>query len=157
MTETTDASGRPWPDIAGRIDAGTHILPIRVYFEDTDFTGVVYHAAYLKWAERGRSDYVRLLGIHHNDLAEPKDGSEPAAFVVRHLEIDYLRPARIDDLLEVHTSCAEVGGATLMLNQNICRDGTVLANLKVKIVLVSHQGKPMRLGKMITEALSAKD
>ena len=98
MTNHNSTGPGDWPDLAGRIEGDHHILPPRVYFEDTDFTGLVYHATYLKWCERGRSDFVRLLGIHHNDLAKPKDGREPAAFVVRHLEIDYLQPARIDDL-----------------------------------------------------------
>lgn len=149
MTDTISS----WPDLAGRIDGDTHILPIRVYFEDTDFTGLVYHATYLRWAERGRSDYVRLLGVHHNELENPADGSEPAAFVVRHLEIDFLRPAKIDEILEVHTSVAQVGGATLTLSQEIKREDTTLARLKVKVVLVSKSGKPRRLGEMLTNIL----
>src|SRR5512134_4143116 len=84
-----------WPDLAGRLieDAGgrRHILAVRVYFEDTDFSGLVYHASYLRWCERGRSDFLRLLGVRHADLIAPGDGAEPAAFVVRRLEIDYLR------------------------------------------------------------------
>lgn len=143
-----------WPDLAGRIDGDHHILPIRVYFEDTDFTGLVYHATYLRWCERGRSDFVRLLGIHHSDLAELADGREPAAFVVRHLEIDYLQPARIDELLEVVTTCAQIGGATLTLHQQIRRGDTVLAKVAVKIVLVSSSGKPMRLGPLISDAFA---
>src|SRR5262245_15194040 len=85
-----------WPDIAGRIEGGIHLLPIRVYFEDTDFGGVVYHANYLKFCERGRSDYLRLLGIHHHRL-------EGLSFVVRHMVCDFLKPARIDELLTVET------------------------------------------------------
>lgn len=147
MDKTTN-----WPDIAGRIEGDKHVLPIRVYFEDTDFTGLVYHASYIKWAERGRSDFVRLLGIHHHDLADPQDGREPAAFVVRRIEADYLRPAKIDDLLEVVTWADEIGGATLTLNQEIRRETTTLAKILVKVVLVSHAGKPMRLGHLITNA-----
>ena len=153
MTKSTEH----WPDLAGRIDGKVHRLPVRVYFEDTDFTGVVYHATYLRWCERGRSDYVRLLGIHHDELISPKDGSEPSAFIVRHLEIDYLRPAKIDDVLEVVTECTDLGGATLIISQQIVRGDVVLAKLKVKVVLVSLSGKPMRLGKMIRDALGASD
>lgn len=142
--------------MAGRIKGNQHILPVRVYFEDTDFTGVVYHATYLRWCERGRSDFVRLLGIHHNELMEPGKDAEPAAFVVRHLEIDYLRPAKIDEVLEVITECTEIGGATLTLSQKIIRDETVLAKLKIKIVLVSASGKPQRIGKMMQEAFSSE-
>jgi len=78
-----------WPDLAGRIEGETHVLPIRVYFEDTDCAGVVYHANFLKFCERARSDFIRLLGIEHQGLANPAQG-EPAVFVVRRVEIDYL-------------------------------------------------------------------
>lgn len=141
-----------WPDLAGRIEGETHVLPVRVYFEDTDFTGLVYHANFLKFCERGRSDFIRLLGIDHQSLAEPKEG-EPAVFVVRRIEIDYLKPARIDEVLEVVTRCAEIGGATLVLDQEVRRDGTPLARAKVSVVLVSHAGKPQRLGQLVRGAL----
>jgi len=145
-------SGNKWPDVAGRIEGETHVLPIRVYFEDTDFTGLVYHANFLKFCERGRSDFIRLLGLDHRSLADPRQG-EPAVFVVRRIEIDYLKPARIDELLEVVTTCAEIGGAALVLQQDICRDGTVLARAKVTVVLVSRAGKPQRLGTLVRGAL----
>jgi len=141
-----------WPDLAGRIEGETHVLPVRVYFEDTDFTGLVYHANFLKFCERGRSDFIRLLGVNHTSLANPKSG-DPAVFVVRRIEIDYLKPAGIDDVLEVVTSCAEIGGATLMLDQEVRRDEMVLARAKVSVVLVSSAGKPQRLGQMVRGAL----
>jgi acyl-CoA thioester hydrolase len=141
-----------WPDLAGRIEGETHILPIRVYFEDTDFTGLVYHANFLKFCERGRSDFIRLLGLDHQGLANPKEG-EPALFVVRRIEIDYLRPARIDEVLEVVTRCVELGGATLTLAQEVRRGETVLARAKVSVVLVSGSGKPQRLGHLVRGAL----
>lgn len=138
--------------MAGRIEGETHILPVRVYFEDTDFTGLVYHANFLKFCERGRSDFIRLLGIDHQSLAEPKHG-KPAVFVVRRIEIDFLKPARIDEVLEVVTHCAEIGGATLVLDQEVRRDGTPLARAKVSVVLVSQAGKPQRLGQLVRGAL----
>ena len=141
-----------WPDLAGRIEGDTHVLPVRVYFEDTDFTGLVYHANFLKFCERGRSDFIRMLGIDHRSLANPKQG-EPAVFVVRRIEVDYLKPARIDEVLEVVTACAEIGGATLVLSQDVRRDGMVLARLKVSVVLVSEAGKPQRLGQLVRGAL----
>jgi acyl-CoA thioester hydrolase len=141
-----------WPDLAGRIEGDTHILPVRVYFEDTDFTGLVYHANFLKFCERGRSDFIRMLGIDHRSLANPKEG-EPSVFVVRRIEVDYLKPARIDEVLEVVTRCAEMGGATLVLSQEVRRDGVALARLKVSVVLVSEAGKPQRLGKLVRGAL----
>ena len=143
---------RNWPDLSGRIEGDTHILPIRVYFEDTDFTGLVYHANFLKFCERGRSDFIRLLGIDHRSLENPDEG-EPAVFVVRRIEVDYLKPARIDEVLEVVTNCAEIGGATLVLAQELRREGTVLARLKVSVVLVSKAGKPQRLGQLVRGAL----
>jgi acyl-CoA thioester hydrolase len=145
-------TGATWPELAGRIEGERHILPIRVYYEDTDFTGLVYHANFLKFCERGRSDFIRLLGIDHQSLANPEEG-EPAVFVVRRIEIDYLKPARIDEVLEVVTACAEIGGATLKLAQEVRRDGIVLARAKISVVLVTPQGKPQRLGQLVRGAL----
>ena len=141
-----------WPELAGRLEGETHVLPIRIYFEDTDFTGLVYHASFLRFCERGRSDFIRLLGIDHQRLANPPQG-EPAVFVVRRIEIDYLKPARIDEVLEVVTRCAEIGGTTLVLVQEVRRGETVLARAKVSVVLVSPSGKPQRLGSLIRGAL----
>ena len=100
-----------WPDLAGRIveapDGRRHVLPVRVYFEDTDFSGLVYHVSYLRWCERGRSDFLRLLGVHHTMLIAGAGATgsptEPAAFVVRRMSLEYLGPARIDEVLEVET------------------------------------------------------
>jgi acyl-CoA thioester hydrolase len=141
-----------WPDLAGRIEGETHVLPIRVYFEDTDCAGVVYHANFLKFCERARSDFVRLLGIEHQGLANPAQG-EPAVFVVRRVEIDYLKPGRLDDVLEVVTSYAEIGNASLKLAQDVRRDGTLIARALVSVVLVSRSGKPQRLGALVRDAL----
>lgn len=141
-----------WPDLAGRIEGETHILPVRVYFEDTDCGGVVYHANFLKFCERGRSDFIRLLGIEAKSLADPARG-EPAIFVVRRVEIDYLKPARMEDVLEVVTTCDEIGSASLVLQQDVRRDGTLVASAKVTVVLVSHTGKPQRLGALLRGAL----
>jgi acyl-CoA thioester hydrolase len=141
-----------WPDLAGRIEGETHVLPIRVYFEDTDCAGVVYHANFLKFCERARSDFIRLLGIEHQGLANPAQG-EPAVFVVRRVEIDYLKPGRLDDVLEVVTSCDEIGNASLKLAQDVRRDGTLIARALVSVVLVSRSGKPQRLGALVRDAL----
>lgn len=118
------------------------MLPVRVYFEDTDFSGVAYHASYIRWCERGRSDWLRLLGVHHSTLAAD---AEPAAFVVRRLTIDYLKPARIDDVLEVVSARKAMTTATLTLAQEVLREGVLLAKAEVLVVLVSAQGRPMRL------------
>jgi acyl-CoA thioester hydrolase len=141
-----------WPDLAGRIEGETHVLPVRVYFEDTDCAGVVYHANFLKYCERARSDFIRLLGIDANGLANPERG-EPSVFVVRRVEIDYLKPGRMDDVLEIVTSCAEIGSASLVLQQDVHRDRTLLARALVTVVLVSRAGKPQRLGALVRSAL----
>ena len=119
-----------WPDLAGRLqqtEAGRrHVLPVRVYFEDTDFSGLVYHASYVRWCERGRSDFLRLIGNDHAALMQGGDGREAAAFVVRRMQLEYLKPARIDEILEVVTRVHELGAATLVLDQRISRDGVPL-------------------------------
>ncbi|GAB4235031.1 MAG: tol-pal system-associated acyl-CoA thioesterase [Methyloligellaceae bacterium] len=141
-----------WPDLAGRIEGNRHILPIRVYHEDTDFTGLVYHANYLKFCERARSDMVRLAGLSQTELFSGGAGRAPAAFVVRHIDIDYLRPARMNDVLEVVTSVETLGAASLTLLQEVMRAGDVLARLRVKIVLISTAGKPLRLDVLVRSA-----
>ena len=148
-----DGSAAVWPDLAGRIENDRHRLAVRVYFEDTDFAGLAYHASYLRWCERGRSDWLRLLGVHHRELIA---GTEPAAFVVRKLTIDYFKPARIDEVLDVVTSCAGLTTATLTLVQEIRRDGLLLTKAEVLVVLVSATGRPMRLPARVREAFGAE-
>jgi acyl-CoA thioester hydrolase len=131
-----------WPDLAGRVTGDTHTLPVRVYFEDTDFSGLAYHGSFVRWCERGRSDWLRLLGIHHSALI---GGDQPAAFVVRRLTLDYLKPARIDDALEIVTRLAAITSATMTLGQAVLRDGVILAKAEVLVVLVSALGRPLRL------------
>jgi acyl-CoA thioester hydrolase len=146
-----------WPDLAGRIavdDRGRHhVLPIRVYFEDTDFSGLVYHATYLRWCERGRSDFLRLLGNDHRALIDGGGAREPSAFVVRRMAIEFLKPARIDEVLEVATRVKETTAATLTLDQRVRRGGVELFTAEVMVVLVSQSGKPLRLSSVLREAL----
>src|SRR4051812_37401846 len=99
-----------WPDVAGRIRNGIHIMPIRIYYEDTDAGGVVYHARYVAFCERARSDCLRLLGIHQSTF-------EDLNFVVRRMTCDFLGPARLDDLLEIETRFLELGGARVEIGQ----------------------------------------
>lgn len=133
-----------WPDLAGRMEDQTHVLPVRVYYEDTDFSGVVYHASYLRFMERGRSDFLRLCGIHHSELDAGQAG-ERLAFAVRHMDIDFLKPARIDDVLEVRTRCAEARGARLVLEQEVRRGDEVLIAARVTAAVINAQGRPRRL------------
>ena len=150
-------SSRDWPDLAGRLlrdGAGpAHVLPVRVYFEDTDFSGLVYHGSYVRWCERGRSDFLRLLGSTHRDLDDGAGAREPAAFVVRRMHLEFLKPARIDDVLEIKTRVKEIGAAALTLEQVVHRDHIPLFEAEVMVVLVSRSGKPQRLGRMIRDAL----
>lgn len=149
-----------WPDLSGRLieDAAGrhHILPVRVYFEDTDFSGLVYHASYVRWCERGRSDFLRLVGNDHKGLFDGAEGREPAAFVVRRMTLEYLRPARIDEVLEVTTRVKEVGAAHMILDQRIHRGETELFQAEVMVVLVSVSGKPMRITRTLRQAMSDK-
>lgn len=141
-----------WPDLAGRIEADEHVLPVRVYYEDTDFSGFVYHANYLKFCERARSDCLRLLGIHHHEL-HWHEGDGRMGFVVRRMECDFLKPARIDDVLAVRTRMLTVKGARFELDQRVSRDGELLFHGLVMAALVDGDGKPKRMPKAIQSAL----
>ncbi len=134
-----------WPDLAGRIAGKVHVLPIRVYYEDTDFSGAVYHANYLKFCERARSDCLRLLGIHHSEL----HGS--ASFVVRRMVCDFLKPALIDNLLEVETRFVEFAGARMELVQVARRGSEKLFEAQVTVALVDGKGRPKRLPPEMTK------
>jgi len=125
---------------------------VRVYFEDTDAGGVVYHASYVRFAERGRTDFLRLLGTDARRLIDGSDNREPAAFVVRRMSCDFLRPSRMDDLLEVETRVKEIGGASVTLIQTIMRDGVRIFEAEVTVVLVSVSGKPLRLSEAVRGA-----
>jgi acyl-CoA thioester hydrolase len=128
---------------SGRLDNdGTHVLTLRVYHEDTDFSGSVYHASYLRFCERGRSELVRAQNISQKSLSE---SGEPAFFAVRRMTLDFLRPARYDDLIEVRTKVKESRGASLILEQGITRGDELLFTAEVQVALVSEAGKPLRL------------
>jgi acyl-CoA thioester hydrolase len=123
-----------------------HRIQVRVYYEDTDFSGAVYHAAYLHFFERGRTEFLRAEGIHHSELA-----SEGIAFAVRSMEIDFPRAAHIDDLLVVDTAVVEVSGARLTLDQSIERGDELVARAKVVVVAIKD-GKATRLPKAVVAA-----
>ena len=117
-------------------------LPIRIYYEDTDFSGVVYHAAYLKFFERGRTEALRACGVHHSELLARE---EPLAFAVRRMTTEWLIPAKIDDMLEVRTRFVSAKGARMMLSQEIWRDDVLLARAAVEAASMSLSGRPRRL------------
>jgi len=127
-----------------------HALQVRVYYEDTDFSGNVYHAAYLKFFERGRTEFLRDMGIHHSELAQ-----EGIAFAVRAMTIEFERAAHIDDLLDVETRVAALSGARLTLEQTIRRDGDVLTRAQVEVVAIKVGGGAARLPRAILAALKA--
>ena len=141
-----------WPDIAGRIEDGVHRLPIRVYYEDTDFSGAVYHANYLKFCERGRSDCLRLLGVHHHELHWHETEGR-MGFVVRRMHCEFLKPARIDDLLTVESRFKELRGARMEIGQRVLRQDEVLFSAEVTAALVDANGRPKRMPKKIAEAI----
>jgi acyl-CoA thioester hydrolase len=127
---------------AGRFEGRVHLLPVRVYYEDTDFTGAVYHANYLRYFERGRSDFLRLAGIRHAELLERE---EPLAFAVLRMEIEFLRPARIDDALLVRTTYEAIRGARFFISQAIIRGREEnIARAKVEACCISLTGRPKR-------------
>ena len=104
----------------GEIRGGRHVMPVRVYYEDTDFSGIVYHANYLRFMERGRSNYLRLLGADQVSLFVEAEAEAPGfAFVVRSMQIEFLKPARMDDVLEVTTTYEEIKGASITLHQRV--------------------------------------
>lgn len=148
-----------WPDLAGRLDTSggerRHVLPVRVYFEDTDFSGLVYHGSYVRFCERGRSDFLRLLGNDHRALIDGEGAREPEAFVVRRMTLEFLKPARIDEVLEVSTRVHEMTAATLVLEQVVTRGGDRLFEAMVTVVLVSRSGRVMRVAKALRSALGS--
>jgi acyl-CoA thioester hydrolase len=145
----------PLEPLSGSIglNDGIHRKLIRVYFEDTDFSGAVYHANYVKFCERARTDCLRLMGIHHRSLHESEGGG--LVFVVRRMACDFLRPARIDDLLEVRTVCLETGGARMVLGQSIYCEEEHLFEAQVTIALIGTDGRPRRFPAALASAFKA--
>ena len=149
------ADGGKWPDLAGRLVDGEHILPVRIYFEDTDFSGVVYHGSYVRFLERGRTDFLRLLGIGHDALDKGEHG-EPLAFAVRRMTLDFLKPARIDDLVEVVTKPGEMTGARAVLAQTIRRGAETLVTAEVTVAMINANGQPRRWPETIRNKISGR-
>lgn len=134
--------------------SGAFLFPIRVYYEDTDFSGVVYHAAYLKFFERGRTESLRACGVHHSDMFKR---DEPLAFAVRKMTVVWLAPARIDDLLEVRTRFLEFRGARMLLDQEIRRGDVVIASADVEAACMNLEGRPRRLPTDLVALVGGKD
>lgn len=130
------------PAPSGLVDGKVHRFAVRAYFEDTDLSGVVYHANYLRWFERARSDFVRLLGIDQRAVNEAGEG----AFAVTELTIRYAAPARLDDAVQIETTCEELGAASCRMHQ-IARheDGRLLSEARLRVGFVSPEGRPRRM------------
>ena len=126
----------------GHFDGKTHVLPLRVYYEDTDLSGVVYHANYLRYMERGRTEFFRLAGVTRMaDL----DSDEPTAWAIREVRASYHRPARVDDALTVKTQLVAISGARIEAVQKIYAGEVLLMDGRIEACIITLTGKPRRL------------
>ena len=143
-------SERPLPR-AGLLEGGVHRFPVRIYYEDTDAAGIVYYANYLKFVERARTEMMRLFGIEH-EAGRQADGT---AFIVRRAEIEYLASARLDDEIVIETRLREIGGASILLDQDVMRGPTLLVRSTILVACIGAKGRPTRLPSALRAALSA--
>jgi acyl-CoA thioester hydrolase len=133
----------------GRIEGGRHILPLRIYYEDTDAQGIVYYANWLRFLERGRTELLRLLGLEHGALRAERG----IHWVVRRCTIDYLKPARLDETIDIVTGCGEMRGASLDMIQEARRGEDLLVRAELLIACMSDSGRPARLPTQARAAL----
>lgn len=150
MAEDTQQDPARAPTSGWAVDTDhRHVFPIRVYYEDTDAGGIVYYVNYLKFAERARTEMLRLTGREQFDMLQ----QEGIGFTVRSCSADYLSPARLDDALEVHSTVNEVQGASMRLSQRIWRDDRLLCDLRFRIAVMNREGRPARMPTDIRDAL----
>jgi acyl-CoA thioester hydrolase len=133
--------------------SASHLLPVRVYYEDTDFSGVVYHASYLRFMERGRTELIRSLGVEQRELF---DGDAALGFAVRRMTIDFVRPAVMDDMLTVETRSVAARGATMDVEQRILRGGEVLVTAQVLVACLTG-GRARRIPDGLRQRLMLPD
>jgi acyl-CoA thioester hydrolase len=139
----------------GEIRDGRHHMDIRVYYEDTDFSGIVYHANYLRFMERGRTNHLRLMGAEQHALfAEAENETPGFAFVVRSMTLNFLKPARMDDVLEIVTWAVAVKGASITLAQEVRRGKDVLVNAEVRVAFIS-EGRAQPIPKSLRVLMKA--
>ena len=141
---------RPAGPASGHITGGVHVLPLRIYYEDTDAAGIVYYANWLRFLERGRTELLRGLGHEHSTLRDERG----VHWVVRRCVIDYLRPARLDETIEVVTSCGELRGASLDMIQVARRDEEILVRAELVVACMGATGRPVRLPPHVRTALA---
>jgi len=140
------------PPASGSVDdaAREHVYPVRVYYEDTDAAGIVYYVNYLKFAERARTEMLRLMGREQQRMME----NEGVAFAVKSARVEYFRPARLDDALQVRTGLVEVAGASLKVRQRIFRGEELLVDMQIRLAVMDRNGRPARLPPDIRAALA---
>jgi acyl-CoA thioester hydrolase len=128
-------------DLSGQIDGKTHNLPIRIYYEDTDVGGIVYYANYLKFAERARTEMLRLVGVNQSEMANRYG----LVFAVRACTVEFLRPARLDDLIEVRSRLVKLAAATISAAQAVWRGSDELARIDLRVACIRQNGRPARI------------
>ncbi|MBT7943257.1 MAG: tol-pal system-associated acyl-CoA thioesterase [Alphaproteobacteria bacterium] len=134
---------------AGAIEDGVHVMGVRVYYEDTDAAGIVYYANYLRYAERARTELLRHMGIESSSMMADLG----LAFAVKRCVMDFVKPAKLDDLLTIESRPLDVGGASLEIDQRVRRDGADLVRMELKLACMSLDGRPARLPGDIRERL----
>ena len=127
---------------AGSFDGPAFVFPLRVYYEDTDFSGLVYHASYLRFMERGRSEFLRAAGAPHQAML---DADPPLFWVVRRMAVDFAKPARVEETLNVRPRALEVAGARLRLDQAVLRAADILVKAEVEVCVIAADGRPRRV------------
>jgi acyl-CoA thioester hydrolase len=135
--------------LEGRFEGKTFIWPVRIYYEDTDLSGIVYHANYLRYMERARTEFFRALGIKASYLEK----ADPAAWALRKVEIEYLKPARFDDHIEVRTTTTSLTGVRLCADQSIWRGDEELTKGSVEACIISLSGRPKRIPSEIRDKI----
>ncbi|MCW9034476.1 MAG: tol-pal system-associated acyl-CoA thioesterase [Rhodospirillales bacterium] len=136
-------------DISGHFEGKEHVFPVRVYYEDTDAAQIVYYGNYLRFAERGRTEFLRLVYLDHGEMKK-KHGVD---WAIRRCEIDYISPARLDEALEVRTIVSELKGASMSMRQGIYRDGELLVKVDVRCVVIKSDGRPARIPQNVRDTL----
>ena len=134
----------------GWFEGKAFVFPVRIYYEDTDLSGVVYHAGYLRFMERGRSEFLRAAGLRHQGMLE---ADEPLVWAVRRLTIDYAKPARVDEAVTVKTEVREVTGVRMRLRQSLWRGPDRLTEAEVEVCVITLEGRPRRIPAPIAAAL----
>ena len=135
----------------GFLEGKVHVLPISIYYEDTDLSGFVYHANYLRYMERGRTEFFRLAGI---SKMAGLDEEEPTAWTLRSIHVDYLKPARLDDIIHVRSRLIGLSGARMQAIQRITCNETLLVEGRIEACITTLTGKPRRLPKKVQETLA---